>query len=59
MKTRAKGTKSLRRKVLNILSFKQFANFNGKNEMQKKRMQNKCMQIQPTLNVKKSLNTNC
>ena len=41
MKTRAKGTKSLRRKVLNILSFKQFANFNGKNEKQKKRMQNK------------------
>ena len=41
MKIRAKGTKSLRRKVLNILSFKQFANFNGKNEMQKKRMQNK------------------
>ena len=33
---RAKGTNSLRRNVPSILSFKQFANLEGRNRMQKK-----------------------
>ena len=31
---------------------KQFSNLNGRNEMQKKRMQKRRMQIMPTSNVK-------
>ena len=34
-KTRAKGAESLRRNMLNILSFKQFANLKRRNEIQK------------------------
>lgn len=55
-KTKAKGTKSPRRNVLRILSFKQFANQKERNAMQKKRMQNKRMKIKSTLNVKITLN---
>ena len=55
-----KGPKDLFGKVLprkNLKnSFKQFANLQGRNDMQKKRMQNKRMQIKPTLNVKITLN---
>ena len=43
--TVAKDTKSLRRNMLTILSFKKFLNLKGRNNMQKKRMQNEGMQI--------------
>ena len=49
---RARRTKSLRRNVLNIPSFKQFANRKGSSGIQKKIMQNKIMQIKSTLNIK-------
>ena len=46
MEIRAEGTKSLR------------YNLKGSNGTQKKRMQNKRIQIKPTLNVKIALNDN-
>ena len=40
--------KSLRRNVLSILSFEQFENLKDRYRIQKKKMQNKRMQIKPT-----------
>ena len=73
--TRAKGSISLGRNILIILSLKQFKNLNGRNGMQKKRMQNKIIQIlikltwnvmqnkkvqnKPILNDKISLDVSC
>ena len=54
----SKGTKSLWRNVLSILSFKEFSNLKVRSVMQKK-MQNKRMQTKATVNVKISLNFHC
>ena len=59
IKTRAKNTHSLRRIVLDFMSLKKIScNLKGRNGMQKKRMRNKRMQINFTLNVTISLNVN-
>ena len=57
--TRAKATNSLWCNLLSMMSVKQFANLKGRNGMPKERMQNKTMQIKPTLNVKITLKVNC
>ena len=45
LRTKAKGTKSLRCNVLYILSFKQFSNLKGRNENQKRIIQDKRIQF--------------
>ena len=39
--------------------WKYFSNLKGRNKIQKKRMQNKTIQIKPTLNIKLAFHVNC